>query len=152
MLCFLVSIDITRETYFEIWFFRCSAHNEYLKDPKHIQYTLEVTNSITTNNAMLLPALQNQAIFVANGNALNLYCAPTSIATSKGNAIRWTFISRSATSSPAGDLNRNPNKLHIANTSVEQNDGIYKCQFGDEYQVRQKDGNNVKNCLFLLLN
>lgn len=84
---------------------------------------------------MLLPALQNQAIFIPNGNALNLYCAPTSIVTSKGNTIRWTFSRRTDTTTSSPLPTQNPNKLHITNTSVEKNDGIYKCHFGDEYQV-----------------
>lgn len=115
--------------------YRCAARNEYLKETKQIQHSLEVTNSISTNNAMLLPALQNQAIFIPNGNALNLHCAPTSIATSKGNTIRWTFSRRTDTTISSELPTQNLNKLHIANTSVEKNDGIYKCHFGDEYQV-----------------
>lgn len=115
------------------------ARNEYFKEPKHIQHSLEVTNSISKNNAMLLPALQNQAMFVPNGNALDLHCAPTSVATAKGNAIRWTFSPRSGGSSSANEVpTQNPNRLHIASTTVEQNDGIYKCHFGDEYQVSNK--------------
>lgn len=111
--------------------------NEYFLDAKQIQHSLEVTNLITTKMARLLPALQNQVIFVANGDALNLYCAPTSTSTSKGNTIRWYFTPHTESTSftPIELPTQNPNKLHIANTSVERNDGIYKCQFGDEYQV-----------------
>ena len=115
------------------------ARNEYFKEPKQIQHSLEVTNSISKNDAMLLPALQNEAMFVPNGNALDLHCAPTSVATSKGNAIRWTFSARSGGSSTANVVpTQNPNRLHIASTTVAQNDGIYKCHFGDEYQVSSK--------------
>lgn len=119
-----------------MFFYRCTAQNDYHKDRKQIQFSLEVINSITANNAMLLPPLQNERIFVANGHALNLYCAPTSIGTSKGNVIRWTFTSRSEQTSSNVLVTANPNQLHIANTSVEKHDGIYKCHFGDdEYQV-----------------
>ncbi|XP_031623954.1 uncharacterized protein LOC116341177 [Contarinia nasturtii] len=114
--------------------FRCSARNEFYKDRKHIQFLLEVTHSITANNPMLLPPLQNQDIFIANGQALNLYCALTSMATSR-NAIRWTFTSRTEKMSSIELVTQNPYKLHIANTSVEKNDGIYRCHFGDEYQT-----------------
>lgn len=114
------------------------ARNDYFKEPKYIQHSLEVTNSISRNDAMLLPALQNQAMFVPNGNALDLHCAPTSVATSKGNAIRWTFSPRSGSSSANAVPTQNPNRLHIASTTVAQHDGIYKCHFGDEYQVSSK--------------
>lgn len=119
---------------------RCSAQNEYInKSSKQIQHSLEVTNSITTEDAHLLPPLQNKALFVPKGSALTLYCAPTSTLTSKGNAIRWTFMSRSNNSASSSEVQTsNPNKLHILNTSVEKNDGIYKCHFGDESQVSNK--------------
>ncbi|XP_055300120.1 uncharacterized protein LOC129567349 [Sitodiplosis mosellana] len=128
----LLIVNVKNEDYQS---FRCVARNAYSKEPKYIQHSLEVINSISTNNAMLLPALQNQAMFVPNGNALNLNCAPTSVATSKGNAIRWTFLPRSGTSSVNAVPTHNPNRLHIASTFVQQNDGIYKCHFGDEYQT-----------------
>lgn len=116
--------------------FRCSAQNEYLKTPKKVRHSLEVINSITANNAKLLPPLQQQALFIPNGDALTLHCAPTSTATSKGNTIRWTFTNRSSFATPAELQTSNPNQLHILNTSVDVNDGIYKCYFGDQHQVR----------------
>lgn len=121
-------------------FSRCTARNEYFKVPKKVQHSLEVTNSITTNDAKLLPTLQSPNMFIANGNTLNLHCAPTSTTTSKGNAIRWMFTRRlmaaSSITTPIELAPRNSNELHIVTTSVEQNDGIYECHFGDEYQVR----------------
>lgn len=130
-----------------VFVFRCSARNEYLKKVKQIQHSLKVINSITANNARLLPPLQNKAIFIPNGNALTLHCAPTSTATSKGNAIRWTFTHRSPSSASIDVPTSNPNRLHILNTSVDKNDGIYKCYFGDQHQVRKP---NVK--LYIKMN
>lgn len=116
-------------------FNRCSARNLYAKNSKEIQFMLEVTNPLIINNAILLQSLQSQALFIGKGNTLNLHCAPTSIATSKGNIIRWTFSSRSPTSSSIELQSQYPNRLQITNTSIEKNDGIYKCYFGNEYQV-----------------
>lgn len=115
-------------------FFRCSARNENFKTSKQIQHSLEVVNSITANSAKLLPALQNDELFVANGSMLKLHCAPTTTATIKGNAIRWTFRKRTQSTAPPIALKTaNPNELHISNVSVEQHDGFYTCSFGDEY-------------------
>lgn len=113
---------------------RCWPRNEFVKESKQIQHSLEImTNSITANKAVLLPALQEQSIYIANGRDLILHCAPTT--TASGNTIRWTFTYRSNSSSPTELTTRNPNELRIAKASVEKNDGIYKCYFGDEYQV-----------------
>lgn len=76
-------------------------------------------------------------MFISNGSALSLYCAPTSTATSKGNLIRWTFTGRSPTSIPIELKTQYPNHLHILDTSIEKHDGIYKCNFGDEHQVKR---------------
>lgn len=120
------------------------ARNDIVKATKQILNSLEVVNSITASHAKLLPPLQNQALFVANGSALTLHCAPTSTATKKGNLIRWTFTRRSSSPSSSSTAaataaiplpTADPNELHIPNTTVHQNDGIYQCNFGDEYQV-----------------
>lgn len=118
------------------YFFRCLATNENLKSSEQIQHSLEGVNSITANNAKLLPALQKDELFVANGSTLILQCAPTTTATIKGNAIQWFFQKRSqSTASPILLKTTNPNELHISNVSVEQHDGFYKCSFGDDHQV-----------------
>lgn len=120
-----------------VWIFRCSATNKYFKDDKQIRHSLEVTNSITTNNAKLLSPLQNKELLIPNESDLILHCAPTFTTTSKGNAIRWTFTSRALSSQPTDLPTQNPNQLHLVNMSVDKNDGIYKCYLGDEYQVNK---------------
>lgn len=132
--------------------FRCSAQNEYLKTPKKVRHSLEVINSITANNAKLLLPLQQQALFIPNGGALTLHCAPTSTATSKGNTIRWTFTNRSSFATPTELQTSNPNQLHILNTSVDANDGIYKCYFGDQHQVRDSTVRFIVKQTWILAN
>lgn len=115
-------------------FFRCSATNENFKASKQIQHSLEAINSITVNRAELLPALQSDQLFVANGSSLVLHCAPTTTATDEGNAIRWSFRKRSDLNAPSIEVKpTNRNELLISNVSVEQHDGFYTCSFGDDY-------------------
>lgn len=124
--------------------YRCSAKNDYLKSTKQIRHSLEVINSITVNNAKLLPPLQKSEFFVPNGSALRLHCAPTSTATSKGNAIRWTYTARSPSSTPIELPTQNPNQLYIVHTNIDEHDGIYECYFGDEHQVRVSFTKNAR--------
>lgn len=115
-------------------FFRCSAKNENFKTSKQIQHSLEVVYSITPKSAKLLPALQNDELFVANASTLRLHCAPTTTATKEGNSVRWTFRKRiQSTALPMEVKTVNPNELHISNVSVEQHDGFYTCSFGSEH-------------------
>lgn len=51
--------------------------------------------------------------------------------------IRWTYTSRSLTPSSIDLITQSPNRLHIVNTSFAKNDGIYKCHYGNEFQVRK---------------
>lgn len=128
-ICKLIVFDIL----FHICF-RCSATNENFIASKQIQHSLESVNSITANNAKLLPPLQKDELFVANGSTIILHCAPTTTATKKGNAVRWYFRKRAQSTAPPIVLKAtNPNELHISNVSIEQHDGFYTCSFADEY-------------------
>lgn len=63
--------------------------------------------------------------------------------------IRWTYTSRSLTPSSIDLLTQSPNQLHIVNTSYEKNDGIYKCHYGHEYQVRRNKRKKKENLVSL---